>query len=150
MLSLVLNFLQTLPFKVLINLSATTDLPLLCVEYLKISLSSSHFCIGYYNILFLGQSIIYLGYDQIPLLFQQALHKILKFHLIFWCVNFVKTYSFCRNSRMENRRKIQNFLTRKLAEVTVFYAMKTMKSCCSFLIFQRFNSSKFGENISHT
>ena len=39
------RFLTILAFKVLIILSATLDLRLLCVEYNKISLPSNHFCV---------------------------------------------------------------------------------------------------------
>ena len=38
-------YLWILLFKVLINLSATTDLPSLCIEYISISLSFNHFFI---------------------------------------------------------------------------------------------------------
>ena len=50
-----------------------------------------------------------------------------QFHLISWCGNFVERHSFhklCRNcSKLcGNCDFPQNFLTRKLGEITVFYA----------------------------
>ena len=36
------TYMQILFFKVLINLSTTTDFPSLCVEYISISLSCNH------------------------------------------------------------------------------------------------------------
>ena len=44
-----------------------------------------------------------------------SLRKIPKFQLIFWCGNFVEKHSF--------RAFPQNFHTRKLDEISVFYAV---------------------------
>ena len=48
--------------------------------------------------------------------------KILQFHLIFWCRNYVKRHSFRQVSG--NCAFVQNLYTRKLGEITVFYAVR--------------------------
>ena len=57
-----------------------------------------------------------------------ALRKIPQFHLIYWCENFVGRHSFriVSGDSPETMRKLclpQNFHTRKLGEITVFFAV---------------------------
>ena len=53
----------------------------------------------------------------------KALRKIPKFHLISWSRHFKETHSFCSFGRFvrENCPFSQNFLTKKLGEISVFY-----------------------------
>ena len=66
----------------------------------------------------------------------EPLHKIPKFRLISWCGNFVKTHSFRRvlgkssETLQKNFEFPQNFHTRKLGEISVFYAV----NACEFLL----------------
>ena len=59
---------------------------------------------------------------------QCSLRKILKFHLISCCGNFVETHPFCRvlGESLKNLRKLcisTKFWIRKLGEIMVFYAV---------------------------
>ena len=52
-------YLQILVFKVLMNLSAATDFPYLCIEYISISLSFSHFYELLWNSLTLSTHVLF-------------------------------------------------------------------------------------------
>ena len=55
-----------------------------------------------------------------------TLHKIAKFHPIFWCGKFVETYSFRRAPSVssENCAFPHDFYARKQGEILVLYAVR--------------------------
>ena len=65
-----------------------------------------------------------------PYSLKQSLHKILRFHIISWCQNFMETQSYCRVSGdlPEILRKLRvstEFLCQEIGWITVFYAVNS-------------------------
>ena len=78
-----------------------------------------------------------------------TLCKIPKFHLIFWCGNFLESHSFrsvsgesCGNCAFQ-----QNFHTRKLGEISVFQAVLSYVEQVENMILQKMNASYVFSNI---
>ena len=58
-----------------------------------------------------------------------TLHKIPQFHLISWCGNFIERNSFRKSPKFMPKFCLStNFHTRKLQEITVFYAVQLIQA----------------------